>query len=75
VAAYEKVENEISFGRIAGPIKFRPISNLICSLIGLAPKITHLSYPPGNSVNDCIDEKLATVQYSKFDNIIYIIQT
>jgi hypothetical protein len=41
VAAYEKVENEISFGRIAGPIKFRPISNLICSLIGLASIITH----------------------------------
>ena len=82
MVAYEKVENEISLGRIAGPIKFRPISNLRCSLIGLAPKktsgwrlITHLSYPPGNSVNDFIDEKLATVQYSKFDNIISIIQT
>ena len=46
-----------------------------CSLIGLAPKIAYLSYPPGNSVNDFIDEKLATVQYSKFDNIISIIQT
>jgi hypothetical protein len=34
-----------------------------------------LSYPPGNSVNDFIDEKLTTVQYSKFDNVIYIIQT
>jgi hypothetical protein len=34
-----------------------------------------LSYPPGNSVNDCIDEKLTTVQYSKFDNVISIIQT
>jgi hypothetical protein len=44
------------------------LSNLICSLIGLAPRIAYLSYPPGNSVNDCIDEKLATVQYSKFDN-------
>jgi hypothetical protein len=37
--------------------------------------ITYLSYPPGNSVNDFIDEKLTTVQYSKFDNVIYIIQT
>ena len=36
--------------------------------------ITHLSIPPGNSVNDFIDEKLTTVQYSKFD-VISIIQT
>ena len=81
VAAYDKVENEISLGRIAGP-KFRPISNLRCSPIGLVPKktsgwrlITHLSYPPGYSVNDFIDENLTAVQYSKFDNIISIIQT
>jgi hypothetical protein len=37
--------------------------------------ITYLSYPPGNSVNDFIDEKLTTVQYYKFENVIYIIQT
>jgi hypothetical protein len=50
--------------------------------MGLVPEktsgwslITHLSYPPGNSVNDFIDEKLTTVQYSKFDNVICIIQT
>ena len=50
--------------------------------MGLVPKktsgwhlITHLSIPPGNSVNDFIDEKLTTVQYSKFDNVISIIQT
>ena len=50
--------------------------------MGLVPKktsgwrlITHWSIPPGNSVNDFIDEKLTTVQYSKFDNVISIIQT
>ena len=50
--------------------------------MGLVPEktsgwslITHLSYPPGNSVNEFIDEKLTTVQYSKFDNVICIIQT
>ena len=37
--------------------------------------ITHLSYTPGNSVNDFIDENLTTVEYSKFDNVISIIQT
>jgi hypothetical protein len=34
-----------------------------------------LSYPPGNSFNDFIDEQLTTVQFSKFDNVISIIQT
>ena len=34
-----------------------------------------MSYPLGNSVNDFIDEKLTAVQYSKFDNVISIIQT
>ena len=50
--------------------------------MGLVPEktsgwslITYLSYPHGNCVNDFIDEKLTTVQYSKFDNVICIIQT
>jgi hypothetical protein len=37
--------------------------------------ITHLYYPPGYCVTDFLDETLATVQYSKCNNIIYIIQT
>ena len=68
--------------RIAGPFRFRPISNFRSSPIGLVPKktsdwslITHLSYPPGYSGTDFIDETLTTVQYYKFDNIISIIQT
>ena len=47
---------------IVGPFQNRPISNLRCSPIGVVPKktggwrlITHLSYPPSNSVNDYID--------------------
>jgi hypothetical protein len=77
MVVYERVEHDISLGRIGGPSRFRPISNF-----GLVPKktsgwslITHLSYPPRNSVNDFIDEKLTTLQYSKFDNVTYIIQT
>lgn len=80
-AAIEKVENEIRNGRIAGPFKFRPISNLRCSPIGLVPKktsgwrlITHLSYPPSNSVNDFIDSKFTSVQYSSFDNAVSIVK-
>jgi hypothetical protein len=80
--AFEKVENKILLGRIGGPFKFRPISNLRCFPIGLVPKktsgwrlVTHLFYPTGNNVNDFIDEKLTTVQYSKFDNVISTIHT
>jgi hypothetical protein len=82
MVVYEWVEHDISLGRIGGPSRFRPISNWRSSPIGFVPQktsgwslITHLSYPPGNSVNDFIDEKLATVQYSIFYNVTYIIQT
>ena len=34
-----------------------------------------MSFPPENSVNDFIDEQLTTAQFSKFDNVISIIQT
>ena len=34
--------------------------------------ITHLSYPPSSSVNDFIDKKNSTVQYSSFDKAISI---
>ena len=77
MVVYEWVEHDISLGRIGRPFRFRPISNLRSSLMGLVPEktsgwslITHLSYPPANSVNDFIDEKLTTVQYSKFDHVI-----
>jgi hypothetical protein len=38
-------------------------------------EVFNLSYPPGNSFNDFIDEQLTTVHFSKFDNVISIIQT
>ena len=34
--------------------------------------ITHLSYPTFGSVNDFIDEKFTSVQYSLFDNAVSI---
>jgi hypothetical protein len=74
VAAYERVEHDISIGRTTGPFRFCLISNLRCFPNGWT-LITHLSYPPGNSFNDFIDEQLTTVQFSKFDNVISIIQT
>jgi hypothetical protein len=48
VAAYERVEHDISIGRTTGPFRFRLISNFRCAPIGWT-LITHLSYPPGNS--------------------------
>jgi hypothetical protein len=36
--------------------------------------ITHLYYPPGYCFTDFLDETLTTVQYSKCNNIISIIQ-
>ena len=73
--ALEKVENEIQLGRIVGPFQYSRISNLRCSPIGGIPKktsgwrlITHLSYPTFGSVNDFMDEKFTSVQYSLFDN-------
>lgn len=81
LAARDKIENEIQNGRIAGPFSKRPIWNLRCSPVGIVPKktsgyrlITHLSYPPSNSVNDFIDTKFSTVQYSSFDKAISIVE-
>jgi hypothetical protein len=69
-----KIESEIIAGRIVGPFNTRPISNLRCSPICLIRLITHLSYPPANSVNDFIDEHYTSVKYSSFDNTISIVQ-
>ena len=81
LATKEKIENEIPNGRIAGPFSKRPIWNLICSPVGMVPKttssyrlITHLSYPPSNSVNDFTDNFFSTVQYSSFDKAISIVK-
>jgi hypothetical protein len=68
VAANERVEHEITLGRIARSFRFRTILNLRSFRIGLIPKktsdwslITHLYYPPGYWVTDFLDETLATV--------------
>jgi hypothetical protein len=81
LAVKEKIENEIQNGRIAGPFSKRPIWNHRCSPVGIVPTktsgyrlITHLSYPPSNSVNDFIDNKFSTVQYSSFDKAISIVK-
>lgn len=77
-----KINKEIELGRVAGPFVHRPLPKLIVSPIGLVPKKTpgeyrlihHLSYPPGESINDYIDPNLCTVQYTSFDEAVKLIQ-
>lgn len=85
----EKINTEIEAGRVAGPFKEKPFENLTVSPLGLVPKkcvdpsvpeakrfrmIHHLSYPEGGSINDFIDPKLASVQYTSFDEAVSMIQ-
>ena len=78
----EKINKEVTEGRVAGPFSERPFDNLRLSPIGLVPKKTpgeyrlihHLSYPRGFSVNDFIDPQLASVQYTSFDEAIFMLQ-
>lgn len=79
----EKIEEEVKAGRVAGPFEFSnlPIQTLRVSPIGLVPKkngkfrmIHHLSHPKGNSLNDFIDPKLCSVQYTSFDEAIHMLQ-
>lgn len=78
----QKIHKELVAGTIAGPFTYRPLPNLRISPIGLVPKkalgefrlIHHLSYPKGSSLNDFIDHKLCSVQYTSFDEAIHMLQ-
>ena len=62
--------------RIAGPFKQEPLSHIRTSPLGLVEKkipgkfglIHHLSYPPGDSINDGISPEDAQVQYQSIDH-------
>jgi hypothetical protein len=73
----EKLQSEVSMGRILGPFSRLPISNLHISPIGLMPKsdggwrlITDLSSPEGNSINYFISPQYNRVQYTSLDSIL-----
>ena len=78
----QKIKKEVKCGRVAGPFHHLPIPTLRISPIGLVPKKTpnehrlihHLSYPLGSSVNDFIDPKFSSVQYTRFDEAIHLVQ-
>ncbi|XP_067681481.1 uncharacterized protein [Haliotis asinina] len=85
-----KLQKEISLGRIAGPFPSCPIQNLKVSPVGLVKKksdtssvttiadnyrlIHHLSHPRGSSVNDGISAEFCSVQYSRFDEAVSLVQ-
>ena len=79
---HQKINKEISNGRVEGPFKYPPFKHFRVSPIGLVPKkdpgefrlIHHLSYPKGDSVNDHINPDLCSVQYMKFDEAISMVQ-
>lgn len=76
----EKINKEITLGRIAGPFSAPPYPDLHISPVGVVPKsdggwrlITHLSYPHGSSINDGIDPQFCSVQYTSFDQVTSIV--
>ena len=85
----EKLNKEISLGRICGPFDSPPFPDMIVSPIGLVDKkvssesvdladhyrlIHHLSHPEGMSINDFIPQEHSSVTYTKFDEAITMVQ-
>jgi len=77
----KKLLAEVEAGRMSGPFKYKPLSNLRVSPIGLVPKrtggfrlITHMSFPYLESVNDYIDPDYTKVKYSDFDNAVRMLR-
>ena len=78
----DKIQKEIHAGRVGGPFRHPPLNNFRVSPLGLVPKkepgdfrlIHHLSYPKGESVNDNIDHDLCSVQYTRFDSAVEMVQ-
>ena len=73
------LQNEVSFGRVAGPFPAPPFPWLHISRFGVIPKnnqpgkwrlILDLSSPEGHSVNDGIPKPPFTVQYVSVDAFI-----
>lgn len=76
----QKIAQEISLGRIAGPYINKPLHNLHISPIGAILKpgggcrlITNLSFPPNRGINDYIDPEISSVKYTSFDKVIDMI--
>lgn len=78
----EYLANEVTLGRVAGPFRHPPSTNLHISSFGVIPKknqpgkwrlIVDLSSPSGSSVNDGIDPEQFSLQYVRVDEIISMV--
>ena len=76
---YSYLQNEVSFGRVAGPFPAPPFQSLHISRFGVIPKnnqpgkwrlILDLSPPEGHIVNNGIPKPPFTVQYVSVDTLI-----
>lgn len=73
-----KLDKEIKEGRIAGPFNYPPFKNFRVSPLGIISKkehnsfrlIHHLSFPIGSSLNDEINEELASISYCTFEEAV-----
>ena len=78
----QKLNKEISEGRIRGPFAQPPFDKLKVSPLGGIPKkqpdeyrmIHHLSFPHGDSVNDFIPSELSSVHYASVDDAVRMIK-
>lgn len=71
----QKIEKEITAGRVEGPFQKPPSDIFKVSPLGLVPKKTSgdHSYPTGNSVNEGIPEMHRTVSYQSIDDAVRIV--
>ena len=77
------LSKEMSLGRVAGPFFSPPLPNFQCHPIGVVPEkhstewrtIYHLSYPPGDSINDHIPKDPYSLQYVRVDDAISILKS
>ena len=76
------IANEVTLGRLIGPLAREVAVGMHVSPIGLVPKahqagkwrmIVDLSCPHGHSVNDGISPNLASIQYASVDHAVQII--
>jgi hypothetical protein len=79
---YQKIQKEISAGRVAGPFPYVPLQGFITSPLSLVPKkapgeyrlIHNLSYPLGKSVNSSIPKEHSHVQYARVSDFIALLK-
>ena len=77
----QKIDKELSMGRIAGPFINPPFPTFRISPIGLVQKkdgdfrmIHNLSHPMHNSVNDFIDSEFCSVRYANIDDAVKLVK-